>query len=96
MKKLVLETTAPFQGLPELVAYDEGLFAREGLERSLNPYDKSLSPSMYPIHPRHRNLTHTHASVPVPTFVSLCSTRACKRRNQRDTSKYLILVWLWI
>lgn len=32
MKKLVLETTAPFQGLPELVAYDEGLFAQEGLE----------------------------------------------------------------
>ncbi len=31
MKKLVLETTAPFQGLPELVAYDEGLFAKEGL-----------------------------------------------------------------
>jgi len=26
-----LETTAPFQGLPELVAYDEGLFAQEGL-----------------------------------------------------------------
>src|SRR5271156_3717662 len=32
MKKLVLETTAPFQGLPELVAYDEGLFAKEGLD----------------------------------------------------------------
>jgi NitT/TauT family transport system substrate-binding protein len=32
MKKLVLESTAPFQGLPELVAYDEGLFAQEGLE----------------------------------------------------------------
>ena len=31
MRKLVLETTAPFQGLPELVAYDEGLFAKEGL-----------------------------------------------------------------
>jgi NitT/TauT family transport system substrate-binding protein len=31
-KKLVLETTAPFQGLPELVAFDEGLFAQEGLE----------------------------------------------------------------
>ena len=31
MKRLVLETTAPFQGLPELVAYDEGLFANEGL-----------------------------------------------------------------
>jgi NitT/TauT family transport system substrate-binding protein len=32
VKKLVLETTAPFQGLPELVAYDEGLFAKEGIE----------------------------------------------------------------
>ena len=32
MRKLILETTAPFQGLPELVAYDEGLFAKEGLE----------------------------------------------------------------
>src|SRR5436853_1982769 len=31
MKKLVLETTSPFQGLPELVAYDEGLFEREGV-----------------------------------------------------------------
>ena len=32
MKKLVLETTAPFQGLPELVAHDEGLFEKEGLQ----------------------------------------------------------------
>src|SRR5205809_5516808 len=32
MKKLILETTAPFQGLPELVAYDEGLFEKEGLK----------------------------------------------------------------
>src|SRR3954453_15413519 len=31
MKKLVLESTVPFQGLPELVAYDEGLFEKEGL-----------------------------------------------------------------
>ena len=31
MKRLVLETTAPFQGLPELVAHDEGLFEQEGL-----------------------------------------------------------------
>jgi NitT/TauT family transport system substrate-binding protein len=31
MKKLILETTAPFQGLPELVAYDEGLFQKQGL-----------------------------------------------------------------
>jgi NitT/TauT family transport system substrate-binding protein len=32
MKTLTLETTSPFQGLPELVAYDEGLFAKEGVE----------------------------------------------------------------
>jgi len=32
MKTLVLETTAPFQGLPELVAYEEGLFEQEGLK----------------------------------------------------------------
>jgi len=32
MTKLVLETTAPFQGLPELVAFDEGLFAKEGIQ----------------------------------------------------------------
>ena len=31
-RKLALETTAPFQGLPELVACDEGLFEAEGLE----------------------------------------------------------------
>jgi len=36
MKKLVLETTAPFQGLPELVAYDEGLFER-GASQSNGP-----------------------------------------------------------
>ena len=30
-KKMVLETTAPFQGLAELVAYDEGLFEKEGI-----------------------------------------------------------------
>jgi NitT/TauT family transport system substrate-binding protein len=30
-RKLVLETTAPFQGLAELVAYDEFLFEKEGL-----------------------------------------------------------------
>jgi NitT/TauT family transport system substrate-binding protein len=32
MKKLVLETTSPFQGLAELVAYDEGLFAKESVQ----------------------------------------------------------------
>ncbi|MDB5649316.1 MAG: ABC-type nitrate/sulfonate/bicarbonate transport system periplasmic component-like protein [Hyphomicrobiales bacterium] len=32
MKVLKLESTAPFQGLPELVAYKEGLFEKEGLQ----------------------------------------------------------------
>ena len=32
MKKLTLENTQPFQGLPEIVAYDEGLFEKEGLQ----------------------------------------------------------------
>lgn len=32
MKTLNLETTFPFQGLAELVAYEEGLFALEGLD----------------------------------------------------------------
>jgi len=32
VKTLHLETTAPFQGLPELVADAEGLFAKEGLK----------------------------------------------------------------
>ncbi len=32
MKTLTLESTAPFQGLPELVAYKEGLFEKEGLQ----------------------------------------------------------------
>ena len=42
MKKLVLETTAPFQGLPELVAYDEGLFRQEGLEIEWADRDKGV------------------------------------------------------
>jgi NitT/TauT family transport system substrate-binding protein len=32
MKKLTLENTQPFQGLPEIVAYKEGLFEKEGLQ----------------------------------------------------------------
>ena len=41
-------------------------------------------------------VTRSRSSVPVPTFVSLCSTRSYERRNQRDTSNHMILVWLWI
>ncbi len=43
MAKLVLETTAPFQGLPELVAYDEGLFAKEGLEIEWASRDEAIA-----------------------------------------------------
>jgi NitT/TauT family transport system substrate-binding protein len=42
MKRLVLETTAPFQGLPELVAYDEGLFEKEGLRIEWADRDKGV------------------------------------------------------
>ena len=42
MKKLVLETTAPFQGLPELVAFNEGLFAAEGLDVSFVDRDAGV------------------------------------------------------
>ena len=42
MKRLVLESTAPFQGLPELVAYEEGLFAREGLAVEWADRDKGV------------------------------------------------------
>src|SRR4030088_647059 len=42
MKRLVLESTAPFQGLPELVAYDEGLFAKEGLAVEWADRDKGV------------------------------------------------------
>jgi NitT/TauT family transport system substrate-binding protein len=42
MKRLVLESTAPFQGLPELVAYDEGLFATEGLAVEWADRDKGV------------------------------------------------------
>lgn len=42
MKKLVLETTAPFQGLPELVAFDEGLFNAEGLQIEWADRDKGV------------------------------------------------------
>ncbi|HUI96695.1 MAG TPA: hypothetical protein VLX44_13140 [Xanthobacteraceae bacterium] len=42
MRKLVLESTAPFQGLPELVADDEGLFEREGLAVEWVDRDKGV------------------------------------------------------
>src|SRR5258708_21128565 len=42
MKRLVLESTAPFEGLPELVAYEEGLFAAEGLAVEWADRDKGV------------------------------------------------------
>ena len=43
MKKLTLENTQPFQGLPELVAYDEGLFEKEGLQIEWADRQKGLN-----------------------------------------------------
>ncbi|HLH97070.1 MAG TPA: hypothetical protein VKW08_18320 [Xanthobacteraceae bacterium] len=43
MRRLVLETTAPFQGLPELVAFHEGLFAKEGLQVEWADRDKGVA-----------------------------------------------------
>ena len=42
MKTLNLETTAPFQGLAELVAYNEGLFEEEGLQINWVDRDKGV------------------------------------------------------
>ena len=42
MKTLVLETTAPFQGLPELVAYHGGLFEKEGIAVSWADRDQGV------------------------------------------------------
>ena len=35
-------------------------------------------------------------SVPIPKFALSCRTLWSELRNQRDTSKYVILVWFWI
>src|SRR5689334_14790424 len=49
MKTLRLETTAPFQGLAELVAYDEGLFEKEGVKIEWMDREKGVdkSPQMH-------------------------------------------------
>jgi hypothetical protein len=63
MKKLVLETTAPFQGLPELVAYDEGLFEKEGRCRPTSP---PAAPTAWSITPSTSSITtasiHRHVN----------------------------------
>ena len=46
MKTLTLETTAPFQGLAELVAYDEGLFEKEGLTIKWGERDVDKRPQL--------------------------------------------------
>ncbi len=47
MKKLVLESTAPFQGLAELVADREGLFAEEGIEVEFVDRDAGVDKSVH-------------------------------------------------
>lgn len=46
MKKLTLETTAPFQGLAELVAYNEGLFEAEGIQVEWADREKGVDKSV--------------------------------------------------
>ena len=46
LKTLVLETTAPFQGLCELVADKEGLFEKEGLLIEWADRDKGVDKSI--------------------------------------------------
>src|SRR5436305_6048491 len=48
MKKLISETTAPCQGLPELVAYDEGLFEKEGLRIEWGDREKGVDKKVEP------------------------------------------------
>ena len=45
MKTLRLETTAPFQGLAELVAYDEGLFEKEDIQIEWMDREKGVDKS---------------------------------------------------
>ena len=69
MKKLVLETTAPFQGLPELVAYDEGLFEKEGLIVEWADREKGVEKKV------ETEITSPKASIPSRATAS-CSSRA--------------------
>ena len=69
MKKLVLETTAPFQGLPELVAYDEGLFEQEGLQIEWADREQGVEKKVGTIAPALKG------SIPSPATAS-CSSRA--------------------
>jgi len=39
-------------------------------------------------------LVNVRASVPVLTFVPYCGEHFYECQNQRDTSNYMILVWL--
>ena len=62
MKTLHLETTAPFQGLPELVADAEGLFAREGLKIVWEDVDAGVdrTPQLHVSSPQNLNPFHSH------------------------------------
>ena len=60
MKTLVVEHTAPFQGLPELVADTEGLFTKEAIKIEWVDTDEGAN----------RN-ARTSSSV-LPTSVAIC------------------------
>ena len=62
MKTLHLETTAPFQGLPELVADREGLFAKEGLSIVWKDVDAGVdrSAQTHVLSPTNQNPFRSH------------------------------------
>jgi hypothetical protein len=78
MKKLVLETTAPFQGLPELVAYDEGLFEKEGRCRLTSP---SAAPTAWSITPS----TSSISTASICAQHRLSTGNVCPNYPQRDS-----------
>ena len=103
LRTLAIPASGPRAGRHDLLdfAYDLEDIARP---RRLRPTDLAAGADD-PAHERQSRLDQqAHgdrrrmpaASVPVPTFVSLCSTRSYERRNQRDTSNYVIPVWLRI
>ena len=72
MKTLRLETTAPFQGLAELVAYDEGLFEKEGLKIEWADREKGVDKTpQLQCHRRHRQ-----GRQPLTPATASCSRRA--------------------
>src|SRR5262245_53986543 len=81
MKTLVLETTAPFQGLPELVAYDAALFEQAGLRIDCADRAQQVEkqPDINVISPKRRDPFHSHGQLPAQGQADMYS--ACEWGN---------------